>query len=187
MTPSVEIDEKQLARAIKRIEQYGGRPLQQRAKRAYLEGARLMVRPLQRAAPVKTGAHRKSIKARANRLRAGEMAVSSVGPTSAMRHFPIRGVAAHSLEAKRAGKGGFSVLPSSGAGLGFAVRGIRFGARSGTGPSQRTGNVRSNAGLRHPGSKPNPYVDRVLGDNRARVVSFINQQVLDLGETFRAL
>lgn len=92
---SVEVDQKALDRAIKRIEQYGGKPLERRARKAYLEGARLMVRPIQAritaAGHVQTGRYRRSVKARQPRTRAGELAVASVGPTDPKRHLLIRG------------------------------------------------------------------------------------------------
>src|SRR3990167_7535680 len=76
----VRIDERQYAAALKRISKYEGGELQRRARQAYLEGARLLRGPLRAAAPVgPTGNLRKSIKARENRRRPGEMAVATVG------------------------------------------------------------------------------------------------------------
>ena len=91
----VRIDERQYAAALKRISRYEGRELQRRAQQAYIEGARLMVRPMRAAAPVgPTGNLRKSIKARMNRARPGEMAVATVGTThrtAPYRYFVTRG------------------------------------------------------------------------------------------------
>lgn len=91
----VKVDKRAFARVDKRLSKYMGRPLQQRAQRVYLEGARLMVTPTRRhvtrAGLVKSGTFRRSIKARSPRLRPGEMAVSSVGPTDPKRHLLIRG------------------------------------------------------------------------------------------------
>ena len=78
----VRIDERQYAAALKRILKYELRAHPRRVQQAYLEGARLLRRPMQAAAPVgPTGNLRKSIKARANRLRLNEMAVATVGTT----------------------------------------------------------------------------------------------------------
>ena len=82
----VRIDERQYAAALKRISRYEGRELQRRARQAYLEGARLPVRPMRAAAPVgPTGNLRQSIKAGEPR-RPGEMAVATVGTT---RHSTV--------------------------------------------------------------------------------------------------
>jgi hypothetical protein len=92
---SVTLDQKAMARADKRLAGYMGKPLQRRAQQAYIEGARLMVRPTRqqiRAAGLrKTGRFEKSVKARKPRLRSGEMAVASVGPVDAKRHLLVRG------------------------------------------------------------------------------------------------
>ena len=92
---SATLDMKAMARADKRLAGYMGRPLQRRAQQAYIEGARLMVRPTRqqiRAAGLrKTGRFEKSVKARRPRLRSGEMAAASVGPVDAKRHLLIRG------------------------------------------------------------------------------------------------
>ena len=79
---SVTLDERQYAAALRRIAKYEGRELHRRVQQAYIEGARLLVRPLRAASPVgPTGNLRRSIKARADRLRANEMSVVTVGTT----------------------------------------------------------------------------------------------------------
>ena len=92
---SATLDMKAMARADKRLAGYMGRPLQRRAQQAYIEGARLMRTPVRqqiRAAGLrKTGRFERSVKARGSRLRAGEMAAASIGPTDAKRHLLIRG------------------------------------------------------------------------------------------------
>ena len=92
---SVELDAKAMARADKRLAGYMGRDLQRRAQQAYIEGARLLVGPIRteiaQARHIDTGAYRRSVKARRPRLRPGEMAVASVGPTRPTRHLLIRG------------------------------------------------------------------------------------------------
>ncbi len=91
----VTVDQRALERALKRLDKYQGRLLHQRAQKAYLEGARLMVRPIQAhitaAGLVKTQRFRRSVKARRPRLQGNEMAVASVGPVDAKRHLLIRG------------------------------------------------------------------------------------------------
>ena len=91
----ITVDERALERAIKRLDKYQGRALSQRAQKAYLEGARLMVRPIQgqisAAGLVQTRRFLRSVKARKPRLRGNEMAVASVGPVDAKRHLLIRG------------------------------------------------------------------------------------------------
>lgn len=91
----VTLDFKAMARADKRLAGYMGRPLQRRAQQAYIEGARLMVRPIRQqiasAGLVKTGRFSRSVKARNTRLRPGEMAAASAGPTDAKRHLLVRG------------------------------------------------------------------------------------------------
>ena len=156
----VTIDEKQFGRAIARLDRYRDRALQKRAQQAYLEGARLLRGPMQRAAPVASGTLRRSITARSNRLKAGEMAAASVGPRhrkAPHRYLVTGGTRPHSLTGVRS-RGRYAVFPD--------------------------GNVRAFAGFRHPGTKANPFVDRVTDANRERVQSFIRDRVLDIGETF---
>jgi hypothetical protein len=154
----VTIDEKQFSRAMARLERYQGKPLEKRARQAYLEGARLLRGPMQRAAPVgPTGNLKRSISSRANRLRPGEMAAATTGPRhrkAPHRWFVTTGTKAHSLTGVRK-RGAFAVFPD--------------------------GNVRRFAGFRHPGSKANPFVERVTDANRERVQSFIRDRVLDIG------
>lgn len=187
---TVSADLRALARADARLAKYQGRPLKQRAQRANLEGARLMVVPMRRNAPKgATGNLRRSISARANRLKPGEMAAATVGTRFKIarhRHLVVAGTEPHSLAAKRAGKGRYSVLPTTGAAPkpGFRVRAISFSG--GRGDSQRVGNVRRNADLRHPGSRPNPFVERVTNQMEGQVRSFIAQRVQSIGGEARA-
>lgn len=88
---SVTVDQRALDRADKRLERYQGRYLHERARRVYLEAARLGVRPIQAWAPVKSGALRRSVRARNVRTRAGEMAAATVGPRAPHRHLVIQG------------------------------------------------------------------------------------------------
>lgn len=161
---AVTVDQKALDRAIKRIEQYADRPLHKRAQHAYLVGMRLMVRPIRNASPVgPTGNLRRSVAARANRLRAGEMAAATVGTrfrVAPHRHLVTEGTKAHSLEAKRPGKKAWSLMPD--------------------------GNRIPNRYLRHPGSRANPFVNAVVQSMAPQVQSFINARVLDIGESFTA-
>ena len=161
---TVTLDQKQMDKAIARIAKYEAKPLERRARQAYIEGARLLVRPIRGAAPVgPTGNLRRSVAARSNRLRAGEMAAATVGTRQRIaphRHLVTGGTKAHSLQAKRPGKSPWSRMPD--------------------------GSVIPNRFLRHPGSRADPFVDRVVGDLAPKVQSFINARVLDIGESFTA-
>ena len=88
---AIVVDEKSIARADKRLERYQGRYLHERAKKAYLEGARLGVRPIRAWTPAKSGNLRRSVKAQNVRTRAGEMAAATVGPRAPHRHLITRG------------------------------------------------------------------------------------------------
>ena len=93
---AIVVDQKAMARADKRLAGYMGRPLERRAQQAYIEGARLMVKPARQQAPVgKTGNLRRSIAASRVRLRPGEMAGASVAARPSKRgghrHLVIRG------------------------------------------------------------------------------------------------
>lgn len=163
MTPdiSVSIDERQWGRAVARLDRYRDRSLDRRAKQAYIEGARLLRGPMQRAAPVgPTGNLKASITARSNRLRAGEMAAATVGTRfrkARHRHLVVAGTKPHPLTGVRK-QGRFAVFAD--------------------------GNVRAFAGFSHPGSRANPFIDRVTDANAERVRSWIDERVLDIGETF---
>lgn len=184
-----EISQRQLDAAIRRLDRYRDRPLQQRAQRAYLAGAQLLANRQRAAAPKgPTGNLRASIRARQNRLRGGnEMAAATAGTRfrkAPHRHLVTRGTNAHALIGVRSGAK-YAVLPAGGGGasLGFSVPSISFGG--GTGPSQRVGNVRLAADLWHPGSRANPFIDETFRKYGDAVQRFINDRVLDLGETFR--
>jgi hypothetical protein len=93
---SATVDMKALARADKRLAGYMGRPLQRRAQQAYIEGARLMVGPMRSKMDAsgvqkRSGKLRRSIRANNSRLRPGEMAAATVGPTAPHRHLIVRG------------------------------------------------------------------------------------------------
>lgn len=83
----VTTDMRALARADKRLAKYAGRDLATRAKRAYLEGAKLGTPYIRKAAPVgKTGNLQRSTLAKSVRARgAPEMAAASVGPRGGSR------------------------------------------------------------------------------------------------------
>lgn len=176
---SVTVDMKALARADRRLAGYMGKPLQRRAQQAYLEGARLMVGPMrQRASAMFKGHNARSsprtiatIKARRPRLRTGEMAVASVGPTAPLRFIVVRGTKAHSLAPNRPGKGDFVFIP-----MGEAVA---------IGP--RMGNVYRGATVHHPGSSPRPFVDDTYRDIGGQVLDYIATRTLAVtGESFSA-
>jgi len=156
---TVTLDQKALDRAVARLKRYEGRDLQTRARKAYLEGARLLVTPMRREAPKgPTGNLRRSIAARAPKLRSGEMAVASVGPRGgrgkgAHRWFVTAGTQRHSLAPVRKGPW------------------VRF----------PDGEVRRGADVTHPGSRANPFVDRVADRYGDQVRSFIAAQVVGFG------
>lgn len=170
---AVKFDQRAFDKAQKRIDQYQGRPLATRARKAYIEGTRLMVSPMRKAAPRgATGKLRSSIAARSNRLRAGEMAAATVGVRRRIAphgHLVEGGTKPHSLAAKRAGKSPLSYIPEG--------RGVVIGPRM--------GHWVTNKNMESPGSRANPFVERVTRQMEGRVVSFINQNVLELGSSFR--
>lgn len=140
-----------------------------RLKRVFLEGAKLLVKPMRREAPRgPTGNLRRSIAARNPRLRPGEMAVASVGPRGgrgkgAHRWFVVEGTKPHSLAPVR--KGPWVVIP-----IGNAVA---------IGP--RMGNVYAGRSVRHPGQSGNDFVDRVVGRYGEQVQSFIADRIVGSG------
>lgn len=160
---SAQLDQRSYDAARKRIDQFADRPLARRAKKAYFEGAKLAVRPMQREAPRgATGNLRRSIAARNPRLRAGEMAVASVGPRGGKRKgghgvLVTRGTRPHSLAAVRHGPW------------------VKF----------PDGEVRPGALVMHPGARGNPFVDRTMDRYGDEVQSFIAREVLALGGGFR--
>lgn len=159
--PSIRLvlDEKALARADARLAKYQGKPLQMRAQRAYLEGARLMVAPMRAAAPRgATGRLRSSVSARPNRPRIGEMAAATVGTrfrAAPHRHLVTAGTKPHSLAPVRPGK----------------KQRVRFA----------DGNVRWARTLQHPGSRAQPFVGEVTDRLGTQVQHFIARRVLDIG------
>lgn len=161
--PTATINQRQLDAAIKRLERYRDRPLQQRAQRAYTAGAQLLAGRQRAMAPRgPTGNLRASIKARPNRLRAGrEMAAATAGTRfrkAPHRHLVTAGTRPHALTGVRR-QGRYAVF--------------------------KDGNVRAFAGFSHPGSKANPFIAEALSRYGGQVQSFINDRVTDLGETFR--
>lgn len=162
-TVSVSVDQKELDRAMRRLARYEGRPLQRRAEQAYIEGARLLRSPMRAAAPVgPTGNLRKSVSARKNRRRPGEIAAATVGTrfkVARHRHLVVAGTKPHPLTGVRR-QSAFARFPD--------------------------GEVRRFAGFSHPGSRANPFVEEVANARADNVRSWINERVLDLGETFKA-
>ena len=167
----VTIDKKALDKAIANIAKYEGRPLERRAKQAYIAGARLLDRSIRNQAPVgPTGNLRRSVSARSNRLRAGEMAAATVGTRFKIarhRHLVVDGTKPHTLAPKRPGKGPWVAFLDE---RGGDINGF-------VGPGRY---------VKHPGSKANPFVDRAVQPLIGEVQSFINARVLDLGESFTA-
>lgn len=158
---SAVIDEKSYNRALKRLERYELLSQQRRIAHIYLEGARFMVRPMRARTPVgPTGNLVRSIRARRPRsLRFGELAAAAVGPThrrAPHRHLVIQGTKAHDLEAKRYGKGQYLKFPD--------------------------GNVRRNAGVRHPGSRANPFVQDTFDAVGGQILAFIHREVLKVDD-----
>lgn len=142
---TVTVDKKAIDRQLRMLAKYDKRPLATRAQKAYLAGARLMVAPIraqiQAAGLIQTRAFYRSVKARSARLRMGEMAASSAGPTDNKRSLLIRG--------------------------------HRIVTRGGRDTGRRT--------------RAYPVMDDAFRDVGEHVKDFINEQVLALGEGFRAL
>lgn len=166
-----QLDQREMDRAMKRLSKYDLKhPTNMRGvKRAYLEGAKLLVKPMRREAPRgPTGNLRRSIAARNPRLRPGEMAVSSVGPRGgrgkgAHRWFVVEGTKPHSLAPVR--KGPWVVIPQGNA--------VAIGPRM--------GNVYAGRSVRHPGQSGNDFVDRVAGRYGEQVQSFIADRIVGSG------
>ena len=162
----VIVDQKALDRAIANVAKYEAAPLHRRAQQAYLAGARMLVPAQRRAAAGMFKGHgsqprrmTSTIRARKSRLRSGEMAAVTVGPTSGLRAMVIRGTRPHSLAPVRPGKSRYLVFPD--------------------------GNVRLAAGVMHPGAAPRPFVDAAYREMGGQVRSFIERETLDIGMTRR--
>lgn len=155
------IDEKSYSRALKQIARYELRSQEERVARIYLAGARMMVPPMRSRVPVgRTRNLYGSIKARRPRsLRLGELAAASVGPTfrkAPHRHLVIAGTRRHELTARRYGKGEYLKFPD--------------------------GEVRRAAGIEHPGSRANPFVQATFDAVGGQIVSWINREVLKVDD-----
>ncbi len=156
---SVELDTAQLAKFRKKVERWDHLPLGQRMAKGTLAAADYMVAPIRAATPrqksfgYQRGGHspgllRKSVRARQAR---GKVTFSSVptkdaqvGPTAFTRAWVIRGTGRHSLE----GKNPYAVFGND--------------------------QVRRSAGITHPGSRPNPYVDVVARQQSARAFRIVS-------------
>lgn len=170
---SVSLDQRQYDAALGRLAKYDLKlpTTLKRVRRVYLEGAKMLVRPMRAAAPVgPTGNLRRSIGARQPRLKVGEMAAASVGPRGGRykgnhRWLVVAGTKDHSLAPVR--KGPWVVIPQGSAPVG------------GIGP--RMANVYAGANVHHPGSRANPFVDRVFERYGREVQSFIEREVVGYG------
>lgn len=99
----LQLDQKAVARAQARLEKFRGQPLNVRMDKATRAAAELLVKPMQAAAPKRTGKLRRSVSVRSvsNRDKAivgrglqkvtGGDRVALVGPRSPVRHLVIRG------------------------------------------------------------------------------------------------
>lgn len=99
----LQLDQKAVARAQARLEKFRDQPLHVRMDKAVKAAGELLAKPMQAAAPRKTGKLRKSVTARtaANRDRAvvgrgfqrstGMDRVGLVGPRAAHRHLIVKG------------------------------------------------------------------------------------------------
>ena len=91
MSIQISVDQHDIASIQKRIYQISGTPLAKRLQQAIKEGLTMLVGPIQAAAPFKTGRLRASVRGRAPRKRAGEVAAYQVGPTATHAHLVIQG------------------------------------------------------------------------------------------------
>jgi hypothetical protein len=148
------------------------------------------------------GPAERNVTVRTVRKRAGELTAKSAGPRAWWSHFPIAGTKAHSLAA-RSGRKPFSVLPyrpDAAAGrrarqsMGFTLtkatpdggtRTVGLGAIrivGSRGEAQTRGNIRSNAGLRSPGTRGTNSIQKAV----QRVVTRVNQRYAsDLGAAYQ--
>lgn len=161
---TVTLDQKSYDVAMRRLARYDLKnpTTLKRVRRVYLEGARMMVRPMRAAAPVgPTGNLRRSIGARTPRMKPGEMAVSSVGPRGGRykgshRWLVVAGTKQHSLAPVR--KGPWLVIPGAPDNAVYAGKNVT-----------------------HPGSRANPFVDRTFERYGGAVQSFIAEQIVGYG------
>lgn len=161
---AVSLDQRSFDTAMRRLAKYDLKnpTTLKRVRRVYLEGARMMVRPMRAAAPVgPTGNLRRSIGARTPRLKVGEMAVASVGPRGGRykgghRWLVVAGTQQHSLKPVR--KGPWVVIPGA-----------------------PDGHVYPGEKVIHPGSRANPFVDRTFDRYGDGVRSWIESQVVGYG------
>lgn len=157
------VDGRDLARYEATLAKLEGKPLYERVDKALLTaGQKIVVPAAKREAPKeqratyqrtghKVGALRASIRARKIKRRFGELAAAIVYPASPVAHLVIQGTHAHSLETRKSGKSLFAA----------------FGIDE----------VRATSGLQHPGSSPNPFMDRAMEKTDDAVAELIARDV----------
>jgi hypothetical protein len=159
---TINVDERELARYLARLDMIQGLPLEQRTGKGMDAVGRLLVPLLRSAAPIgpgllrggtlyRGGNLRRKIKAKRIRKRFGEVASVWAGSTAPHQGLVVGGTRPHSLEAKRMGKSLFAAF--------------------------NDGNVRRLDGMHHPGSRPDPYVDRVIDAHRAEIEATVARDV----------
>lgn len=86
-------DQRDLDRALKRLDKWHGSPLKKRMDKALQAGLTLLVNPIRATAArhTRTGATVRSVKVKSLRKRWNEVAAYSVGPRTWYKHFVIAG------------------------------------------------------------------------------------------------
>lgn len=132
------------------------------------------------------GPAERNVTARRARLRYGELVAVNFGPRAWWSHLPIGGTRAHSLEAKKSGRGRWSLLPfqpdvraARRARRELGTRAISFVGSAG--PSMTRGSVRANAGLRHPGTRGTDSIGKAV---RGVVPRLNERYVADLSTAY---
>jgi hypothetical protein len=153
---SIKLNEKSYQRAVARLKKYEGRPLTERMKRVYRAGLGVAAPPMRRATPRASGDLAKSVSIRSRRPSSPrKFANIGLKPRKPHSHLVVLGTRAHPLAVKRAGKRAFSKFPD--------------------------GEIRENAMLWHPGSKPRPFIAYIIRFYEPKIKRFIQDNVVDEG------
>ena len=179
---SVQLDPAALARANEALQRLQGPAMVKALKAAAGSGARVLVAPMKRAAPVnrghggvgKPGDLRGSIRSGlTKKTKRGKAIVAFVGPVgkkATHRGMVIGGTKAHAITPRRYSRRGSSTSE--------AARRMVHRASSQSRPALLLPDGQFRYGVRHPGAKANPFVARVGAANRARVEAAMVRAIL---------
>jgi hypothetical protein len=145
----IDIDPKRIARIQAKLRKMTGKSLSAQLDKAMYAVGDLLVPPLKAASPRVRGTLRKSIRTKRRTGRGGML--YEVGPMAPHRYLVIHGTRPHSLATKRSGRSTFSAFAD--------------------------GNVRRTSALRHPGSRGNPFVERVRAQHESRARDIVRKQI----------